>query len=166
MTRRIRSTAVLTGLATAFVVAFAAGVHAQHGGPGPRGGFGRGGPGRGFAGLAALDLSDAQREQVRDVMQRQREEMREVGQRLHAAYDAQRGAIETVPTDEALVRSTSQALSSAQTEMAVLRARIHSEVWSLLTPEQQQKATELKAQRETWMKQRRERVQKRRQGQR
>jgi Spy/CpxP family protein refolding chaperone len=39
--------------------------------------------------------------------------------------------------------------------MAILQARIHSEVWALLTPEQQAKAKELKAQRETRMKERR-----------
>jgi Spy/CpxP family protein refolding chaperone len=42
----------------------------------------------------------------------------------------------------------------------VLRARIHSEIWTVLTPEQQKKAQELKAQRDARMKERRERRQR------
>jgi protein CpxP len=139
MVRLIRSKLLMTGAATLLTVGMAALAFAQPE-PGRRGEFRRGG----FPGLAELDLTDAQRQQVRDVMQRHREEMQEVGRRLRAAYDAQRNAIETMPLNEALVRSTSQELAAAQTDMAILQARMHSEVFSLLTPEQQAKAKELK----------------------
>lgn len=158
MIRRTQSKALVTAAALLLVVSFGAGVHAQDkGGP-----FGRRGPGgRGFPALAGLDLSDAQHEQVREVMGRYRDQMREAGTRLHDAHDAQRAAVEAVPVNEGLIRSTSQALATAQTEMALLRARIHTDVWSLLTPEQQEKAKQLKSQRETRMKQRLERRQQR-----
>lgn len=162
MIRGSRSRALAAALA--LVIGFAVGAYAQDDGPGRRGNFRRG-PGRGaFVGLAQLGLTDAQREQVRGVMDRHRGEMQEAGKRMHDAHEAQRAAAETVPVNEGLIRSTTQTLANSQTDMAILRARIHSDVWSLLTPEQQQKAKELKAQRETRAKERLQRRKERRQG--
>jgi len=87
-------------------------------------------------------------------MQRYRDELQEAGKRLRAAHDAQREAVETLPVNEGLIRSTTQTLAAAQTDLALLRARIHSDVWAILTPDQQAKARELKAQREARLKQR------------
>lgn len=165
MIGRIRSKALTAAAALVLAAGVGVGVYAQGDGPGRRGGFGPGGPGRGgFPGLARLDLTDAQREQVRDVMQRYREQMDETGKRLRDAHEAQRAAVETVPVNEGLIRSTTQTLANAQTDMALLRARIHSDVWSLLTPEQQEKAKQLRAQREARMKERVQRRQQRTQG--
>jgi protein CpxP len=162
MIRQIRSRTVIAAAVVAILAALAGVVHAQGDGPRGRGGFGRGSR-VGFP-LAALDLTEAQREQVRGVMQSHREAMQEAGKRLRDAHVAQRNAVETVPVNEGLVRSTSQTLANAQTDMALLQARIHSEVWALLTPEQQQKAKELKAEREARVKQRASRRQPQRQG--
>jgi protein CpxP len=166
MIRRIQSKVLAGVAALLLVMGLGAGVYAQGDGPGRRGPFGHGGPGRGmFLGLAGLDMTDAQRDQVRDVGQRHRGEMQEAGKRLREAFEAQRAAIETTPVNEGLIRSTTQTLANAQTDMALLRARIHSEVWALLTPEQQEKARQLKAEREARFKQRIERrQQQRRQG--
>jgi Spy/CpxP family protein refolding chaperone len=108
-----------------------------------------------------LNLSDAQRQQVRDIMQRHRDENRQMADRLRAAMEAQRKAVETVPADEASIRATSQALAEAQTGMAVQQARIRSEIFTILTPEQQEKARQLQAQRSERAKQFRDRAQKR-----
>jgi periplasmic protein CpxP/Spy len=165
MIQRFRSKTVMIGAALALAVGLASAVYAQNDGPGRRGGFGHGfgGPGRGGFPFAALNLTDAQREQVKTVMQQHREEMRAAGKQLHEAFAAQRNAVETMPVNEGLIRSTSQALATAQADMAVLQARVHSEVWSLLTPEQQAKAKELKAQRAARMKEREQQRQQRRQ---
>lgn len=162
MIGRIRSKVSTIGVAVAMAACLATAAYAQDGGR-----RGPGGPGgrMGFPGLAALNLSDAQRQQVREVMQRHREEMQTVGKQLHDAFDAQREAVEAVPVNEALIRSTSQSLANVQVEMALLRARVHSEVWSLLTPDQQQTAKELKDKREARMKDRAQRFRQRRQGQ-
>ena len=115
--------------------------------------------------LRALDLTEAQREQVKNVMQGHRADMEAIGKRLREAHRAQREAVETVPVNEGLIRSTAQALATAETDMAILQSRIHNEVWNLLTPEQQAKAKELKSQRENRSKQRRQlRRQPRQQG--
>ena len=155
MVRRVRMLGIAAA-ATVLAAALAVGAVAAQG-DGERRGFGR----RGFGGhaLAQLDLTAEQREQVRAVRERHAAELQQVGDRLRAAHDAHRKAVETLPVDEGLIRSTSQSLSEAQADMSVLRARIHSEIWTVLTPEQQKKAEELKAQREARMKERQERRQ-------
>jgi len=142
MIRGIRSKSLTVGAAFLLTAALVSTVFAQ-GGHGPRGD----GRGPGFAGLQQLNLTDTQRGQVREVMQRYRNDMQETGGRLRAAHQAQQQAVEAVPVNEGLIRSTTQALAAAETDMAVLRARIHSDIWTFLTPEQQAKAKELREQR-------------------
>ena len=148
------------GAVVVFVAVLIAGLSAQGGRPG-RGG--PGGPGGVSLPLRQLDLTEDQRTRVRDVMERYQSELQGVGERLRAAMDAQRTAIETVPTNEGLVRSASDVAATVQSDMAVLRARIHGEVFAALTAEQQAKAGEIAAQREARMEQRAEQRQNRRQ---
>jgi protein CpxP len=148
------------GAVAVFVAVIAAGLSAQGGRPG-RGG--PGGPGGVSLPLQQLDLTEDQRTRVRDVMERYQPELQGVGERLRAAMDAQRTAIEMVPTDEGLVRSASDVAAPVQSDMAVLRAHIHGEVFAVLTPEQQAKAGEVAAQREARMEQRAAQMQNRRQ---
>ena len=161
MASGVRRLTVAVG-AMVLTAAVAVGVVAQAGGD--RRGFGL----HGFGGraLAQLDLTAEQREQVRAVRERHDAELKEAGQRLRSAYQAHRSAVDKLPVDEGLIRSSSQALADAQAEMGVLRARVHSEIWTMLTPEQQKRAQELKAQRDARMKERQERRQQRREGQR
>lgn len=156
------------GLAIVLTAAIAGGLAAQA--PGPRPGRpdgpgGPGGPGRRGMGpmgpgipLGQLGLSDDQQAQVRDVMERYRPEVQALGERMRPAHDAQRKAIETVPLNEALVRSTSEAVGAAETEMAVLQARQHNDVFAILTPEQQKKAAQINQRLESRMGQRQERI--------
>lgn len=160
MNRIVRPIALTAGAAL-LVTGLATGAIAQ-GGRGPRG-EGYRGLGMGGGRMAAeLNLTDAQREQVRDVHQRHEAELKEARTKVMAARDAHRKAAQAIPVDEAQIRAMSQALAEAQADMTVLRARVHSEVFALLTPEQQAKAKELRAQRETRMKERRDRMQQRR----
>ena len=135
------------------------------GGPG---GFGRGGFGGPMALLRQLDLTDEQRAQVRQVMESHRDELRAVGERVMAAHRAQEDAVTAPQFDEQVIRAKSAELAAVEADAAVLRAKLHSEVFALLTPEQQAKAAELKTQREAeaqqfrdrareWMKERRQR---------
>jgi periplasmic protein CpxP/Spy len=165
MSRYIHSKALVAAAALLLVAGIGVGVYAQGDGPEGRGPLGHGGPGRrALFGLAQLDLTDAQREQVREVMQRHRADVQEAGKRVREAFQAQRAAIESTPVNEGLIRSTAQTLANAQTDMALLQARIHTEVWSLLTPEQQEKAKQLKAQRQARFKQRAARRPQRQEG--
>jgi Spy/CpxP family protein refolding chaperone len=147
--RTLTIVAVLSGLLAGGVAL------AQGPGPGGRrgpGGFGGpGGPGRpggpGGLPLQALNLTDAQQDQIKQLMEQQRTQNQAVAEQLRAAMEAQRKAVETIPVDEGLIRSTTQALVEAQTEIAILHARLQSEIFSLLTPEQQAQARKLQAER-------------------
>ena len=131
------------------------------GGPGGPG-FGVGGRGAGLP-LRALDLTDAQREQVRQLTQQFREQNRPSAERMRQAMEARRTASQATPPDESGIRAAMQEMAQIQSDMAVQGARLRSDVLALLTPEQRQKADELGAQRETRMKERQARIRERRQ---
>jgi protein CpxP len=114
-----------------------------------------------MAALRGLDLTDAQRTQVRQVVEGRREELRVVGERLAAARRAQHDAVTAATLDEGTVRAKTAELAEVMADAAVLRARLHSEVFAVLTPEQQAKAAELKAQRQSRRDQMRERMRQR-----
>ena len=134
---------------------------------GPRGGpFGRrGGPGPmggGFP-LAQLNLTEAQREQVRGVRERYREQTQALAARLGEVADKQRQAIETLPVNETLITSVTQDMTLAQVDLAIQEARLNSEIWSVLTPEQQAEVAKLRAERTARLEARRQEIQQRRQ---
>jgi Spy/CpxP family protein refolding chaperone len=161
---------VTTGVLQAQAPEGAAGTPARYERRGPGGGFGHGGfgPGLGRGGfgsplamLRRLDLTDAQRTQIRQVMDGHRDELRAAGERLAAARKAQHAAVTSATLDEQAVRAASADLAQVMADAAVLRARVHSEVFAVLTPDQQAKAAELRAQREARRQQVRERVRQR-----
>jgi protein CpxP len=121
----------------------------------PRGGGRPGGPGRGgqfeAPGLALrqLNLTDAQQQQIRSIREREVGELRQAQEAVRKAMDAQVDAVQAVPLNEGLIRQATQALADAQTEAAVLRARVFNEMWAVLTPAQQSQAKSLQAERET-----------------
>jgi protein CpxP len=117
------------------------------GGPGGRG-FGPG-PGGPFGPIALplrqLDLSDAQRDQVRAVMQSHEAAFKEIGDRTRLAREALDAAITADAVDESAIRARAADVAAVDADAAVLRARVHQEVFSLLTAEQQTKARALQA---------------------
>jgi periplasmic protein CpxP/Spy len=161
--------AVVLAVAGTFVAAGSV-VHAQRAHEGRFGGgaFGGGpfaggfGPGRGMVmgALRQLNLTDQQKEQVRGIFQSHRADFQQVREKLRTAFEAQRAAAEATPVDEATVRAKANDIAAAQADMVVLTAKVRAEVFQLLTPEQQAKAQELKAQRE---QRRQERLQQRQQ---
>ena len=150
--KRFRTIA-LVALIVALTAGAAAALFAQGPGGGGRGAGllgGRGGPGgrnfaAGFA-LGQLGLSDAQKQQIRDIAKRHRDQSQPLVQRLQQAMEAERAAIDTIPVNESAVRSAAQDLAALRADVAVERARIHSDIFSVLTVEQQEKARQLEAQ--------------------
>jgi protein CpxP len=112
--------------------------------------------------LQALNLTDAQREQVRTIMQSHRDEGRALGDKAHTALDALRKASEGT-VDEGAIAQQGQAIGTVIGEAAVLRAKVRSEVFAILTPEQHAEANKLQAQRQQRMDQMKQRFQQRRQ---
>src|SRR5258705_333139 len=133
---RVRKIVLTAGLVAAMsggaVALFAQGGPGR--GAGPLGPGGPGGPGRFAAGFALgqLDLSDAQKQQVQNIMQRHREQSRTTMDRMQQAMLAQRSAINAVPVNEALVRSASANLAAVQADMAVEEVLVHTEILSTL----------------------------------
>lgn len=172
----------VAGFAAAAVLAVGAtvAIHAREQGPGgfgPGGGFGRrgpGGPGMGGPGglggpmgmlpaLRALDLSDAQREQVKGIMDAHKAEFEAQFQKIGPAQKALQDTITAETLDETAIRQRASELAAVEADGAVLRAKVHAQVWALLTPEQQQKARDVKAQMEQRRTQARARFDQRRQ---
>jgi protein CpxP len=104
--------------------------------------------------LRELDLSEAQRTQVRSIMESHAAAQREIGDRLRAAHQALEAAVTAETMDEAAIRARSADLAAVQADAAVLRARIHQEIFSILTAEQQARARELRAQAEARLQER------------
>lgn len=167
-TRRAMATIAVTALVLGM-----AGIAAAQPGPGGRGPGGRGpggpdgvgGPMGGLFGLQVdalrgLDLTDAQRQQVRSIMESHREEARALAERGRTTMEALNAATQTA-TDENAIRQQGEALGAVLADAAVLRSRVRSEVWAVLTTEQQAKAEQLRAERENRMKERQQRMQQR-----
>jgi Spy/CpxP family protein refolding chaperone len=128
-------------MAAALVAALAAG-HAVAGAQAPRGGQGgprgamRGGP-AGDLGLRGIQLTDAQHEQVRAIMESHREEFASAREKLGAAHRAFAETVRGSELDEAAIRTQSTAVANAMADDAILRARVRNEAQALRTAEQQ-----------------------------
>jgi Spy/CpxP family protein refolding chaperone len=102
--------------------------------------------------LRALDLTDAQHEQVKAIMESHREEQKAVRGKMMTARKALHDAIAADVIDEAAIRAAAGAVAALDADEAVQQARIHAEVFAILTPEQVKKAKELRTEMENRMK--------------
>ncbi len=116
-------------------------------GRGMQGGPPPGGPGPAGIPLNRLGLSDAQRDQVRSIMDGHRTDQQSLGTRLRQAREALQKAVEAGTFDEGAVRQQSMALGEIETDLAVQRARVFSEIYQVLTPDQQSVLKEQEARR-------------------
>jgi periplasmic protein CpxP/Spy len=114
--------------------------------------FGMRGSMMGFFGRY-LDLSDAQRAQMKAVMQKERPTMTPLMQQLHQMQQ-QLKQYEEGTYDEAKVQTVVAQQSQTLVQMKVQETRIHNELFQLLTPDQQAKMKEFEANREARMQQR------------
>jgi periplasmic protein CpxP/Spy len=116
--------------------------------------MGRGGPGRmgpmGMIGplVARLGLTDAQKDQVKSIVQSHAEEFTALRTREATAHQALEAAIAADTLDDATIRQKSAEVAAVDADAAVLRAHVRAEVFQLLTPDQQAKAKQLMARRE------------------
>ena len=162
-----RSRVLMAGATAVLVAGLASGVIAQPrprpGGPGglrgPGGMMGPMGMGPGGLPLGQLDLTDAQQTQVKDIVQRYQDDMRGAAKKVADAREAQRKAIESIPLNEGLVRSTSDVLNNATVDVALIQARIYNDTYNILTSEQKTKLTEIQSRREERSNQRDQRQQ-------
>lgn len=102
-----------------------------------------------------LGLSDAQQEQIRGVLESRRDEWKALADRARTARRALHEAVIADPIDEGAIRQRSAELAPVQADIAVAQARVRSEIFQLLTPEQQAQAKALLSQMEQRLGQRR-----------
>lgn len=102
----------------------------------------------GLGGLRGLDLSDAQREQVRGIFKEQASAMRERMEIARKAHQELRAASLAPSFDGARARELADTAAKALADAAVLRAEAMSKVVALLTPEQRARLDERRAKRE------------------
>lgn len=125
------------------------------GGPGRGGPMGPGGP-LGIMPMLGpeLGLTDAQKDQIKNIAASHRDEWPALGDRARVARKALNDAVTADALDENLIRQRSAEVGAVESDLAVARARAHAEVFNLLTPDQKSKAKELHAHAENRMGQR------------
>lgn len=96
----------------------------------------------------ALNLTDAQRQQLKQMLQNARSANKSLMVNLVNAQKALHEAIAKNPNDETTIRSLSATVGSARTELTVARAKIRSQLVAILTPEQKEKLAQLDQKRE------------------
>jgi Spy/CpxP family protein refolding chaperone len=135
----------------------------RHGeGRGHRGGM----RGEGFGGpFGRLNLTDAQKEQMKQIASRYRETAKARrggmgrGEGRRGGFDPSTGVF-----DEAAVRAAAQARAQQHVEQEVAHARMMSEMYNVLTPEQKAQLATARQQREQKRQERRQNRQNRRNG--
>src|SRR4029079_14565147 len=136
MKRVVIAAALAAALAGGSALAIA---QPPQGGPGMRGPGGPpGGPGGPMMdfGLRAIDLTDAQKEQVRTIMDSHKAEFDQVRTRMRDAQRAFGAATQADTIDEAAIRTQATAVAGVMADVAILRAKVHGEVLQILTAEQ------------------------------
>jgi Spy/CpxP family protein refolding chaperone len=98
---------------------------------------------------------------VRQLTQQNREQMRALMERMRTAQEARRKAVEAVPFNESQVRSAMKDVAEVEADLAVAQARLQSDVYALLSADQQQQLQKLRADREARAKERAQQLQQR-----
>jgi len=101
-----------------------------------------------------LDLTDAQRQQLHQLLQSDKSANKGLMVNLLNAEKALHAAIVKNPNDETTIRSLSATVGNAKTELTVQRAKIRSQIVGVLTPDQKDKLAQ-------WDQKRESRLQKR-----
>ncbi|HEX4424242.1 MAG TPA: Spy/CpxP family protein refolding chaperone [Terriglobales bacterium] len=121
---------------------------AQEGPRGPHGGFG--GPGMEFRGL---DLTDAQKAQVKQIMSAERPAMKPLMQQEMQNHQQMTALVRGGSFEEAKAQPIAAQEAQIHSQLAVERAKIDAQIYQLLTPEQKTKLAEREAKRNQWMQQ-------------
>mgnify|MGYP003476963651 FL=1 len=112
---------------------------AGHGGPGMMGGEMM--PPH----LRGLNLTEAQRDKIFEIMHAQAPAMRDKAKALRKAEDDLRALTAAADYSDAKARSLADAGAKAMSEMTLARAKAERQVFEVLTPEQRKQLAEMKA---------------------
>jgi Spy/CpxP family protein refolding chaperone len=140
-------------VAASVALAIPLGAAAFQGEPGSRPGCGhfagRGGPGMGgemmLPHLRGLNLSEAQRDKIFEIMHAQAPLMREKAKAVRQAEDDLRALSSAPDYSDAKARALADTAAKAISEMSLARARTERQVFEALTPEQRKQLADIKA---------------------
>ena len=149
-TSRVRFFAAGSALLVVLAVAaaLAQGMH-HHGGM--EGEFGFGDHMLGYF-TDALDLTQAQQDQAKAIIEKEKPVIQPLIKQLMQAHKDMSSLEDSGTFDEAKVRALAAQNTQAMTELFVQKARIHSELIQILTPDQKTKLQQLRAKHEARMK--------------
>jgi Spy/CpxP family protein refolding chaperone len=102
-----------------------------------------------------LNLTDAQREQLKRIADAHRDEWKALGDRARAAHEALNEAVMADTIDEALIRTRAADIAVVDADLAVATAHARAEAWQILTPEQQAQAKQFQSDMKNRRKERR-----------
>lgn len=92
--------------------------------------------------LRGLDMSDAQREQVRSLMQGQHEQRHAMRQSMQSHHQAMKALLAEPQLDEARLHELTEQRAQMMRAMTEQRVRQQHAILAVLTPEQREKALE------------------------
>ncbi len=114
---------------------------------GPRGQFGPGGPGGpgGFGRMfRELNLTDAQKEQIKTLHEKARTDAEAFQEQLQPLHEEMRAVVEAATFDENAAKAIIAKETAIMSELHLLRVRTESAVFNLLTAEQKAKLAEIR----------------------
>ena len=114
--------------------------HGMHEGKG-----GMGGMDGGMRMLRGLNLTEAQRDQVFNLMHKQAPAARERAKAIQKSRLELRNLSMSAQYDDARAKTLADSIAAATAEMALTRARTGQEIYKLLTPEQRKQADDMRA---------------------
>lgn len=94
-----------------------------------------------------LNLTDAQKAQLKEIKQRHRESTKSLREEMRASRRSMKQVTQNGAFNESAVRAAAQASNNARVELAVVRAKMRSEMFAVLTAEQKTQLEQLKEQR-------------------
>ena len=84
-----------------------------------------------------LNLTEAQRDQLKSIVESHRDEWQALGERARAAHQAVRSAVMADQIDESVIRAKVTEAATVDADVAVAAARARAEAYQVLTPDQQ-----------------------------
>ena len=104
-----------------------------------------GGPGGVLMGMRDLDLTDAQRDQIRGVVSEHRDTYAPFDERLREARRALNEAVMTDAVNESKIRALAAVAAPLEADAAVRRAELNASILQILTPDQRANLRSIRA---------------------
>ena len=136
--RYFKTAAIVLALAVMAAIAVSQTVKRAH----MRGDGMFGGPILGFY-MHKLDLTDAQQAQAKAILEKEKPNFKTLMQQMADGHKQMRTLEESPTFDEPTVRAQASKQAQTMTDLIVEKARIHSQLFQILTPDQKTKMTQL-----------------------